>query len=67
MENELEFLEKRIVSDQKKVEELHFKAENDKLAAKLHDIYQSYRDAGFSEDQSFWMLAQLVKKALKNC
>lgn len=67
MDKEIDFLKKRIKGDKEQVRKLKFKKENDKLASMLKDAYQSYRDAGFSEDQSFWMVAQIVKKAFKNC
>ena len=67
MDKEIDFLRKRIKGDKERVRKLKFKKENDELASMLKDAYQSYRDVGFSEDQSFWMVAQIVKKAFKNC
>ena len=67
MDKEVDFLRKRIKGDKERVRTLKFKKENDELARMLKDAYQSYRDVGFSEDQSFWMVAQIVKKAFKNC
>ena len=67
MDKEVDFLRKRIKGDKERVRTLKFKKENDELASMLKDAYQSYRDVGFSEDQSFWMVAQIVKKAFKNC
>lgn len=66
MASEIDFLEKRIKEDRDRVQELKFKEENEKVADLLRVAYQSYRDVGFSEDQSFWMVAQIVKKAFKN-
>lgn len=67
MAQEIDFLEKRIKEDRDRVQELKFKEENEKLADLIRVAYQSYRDAGFSEDQSFWVVAQIIKRAFKNC
>ena len=66
MANEIDFFKKRIREDREKVRELQFKEQNDEVARLLRTAYQSYRDAGFTDEQSFWMIAQMVKKAFKN-
>lgn len=63
MESEINFLEKRMKEDRKTVEELLRKEENDKAAQQLHDVYQSFVDKGFSEEQAFYLLAEIIKKA----
>ena len=63
MENEINFLEKRMKEDRKTVEELRRKEENDKAAQQLHDLYQSLVDKGFSEEQAFYLFVKMVKKA----
>ena len=66
MENELEFLENRIKADTKACEELRLKQENEKAAKYLRDIYTAYINEGFSEEQAFWIVAQLIEKAFKD-
>lgn len=65
MERELEFLEKRMIEDKKTIEELRRKEENDKAAQQMHDRYQSLVDKGFSEEQAFYLFAEMVKTALE--
>lgn len=64
-ESEINFLEKRMKENRKVVEELRRKEENDKSAQQLHDVYQSLVDKGFSEEQAFYLLAEMIKKAWK--
>ena len=66
MENEISFLEKRMIEDKKTVEELRRKEENDKAAQQMHDLYQSLVDKGFSEEQAFYLFYELVKVAWHN-
>lgn len=63
MENEIDFLEKRMKEDRKTVEELRRKEENDKAAQQMHDLYQSLVDKGFSPEQAFYLFVEMVKKA----
>lgn len=63
MENEINFLEKRMTQDRKTVEELRRKEENDKAAQQLHDLYQSLVNKGFSEEQAFYLFVEMVKTA----
>lgn len=61
MENEISFLEKRMIEDKKTIEELRRKEENDKSAQQMHDLYQSLVDKGFSEEQAFYLFVEMVK------
>ena len=63
MESEIKFLENRVKEDKKTIEELRRKEENDKAAQQLHDLYQSFVDKGFSEEQAFYLFMEMVKTA----
>ena len=60
------FLAKRIRRDKEELERLRFKEQNDEAAQKLHDIYQSLVDKGFTEEQAFYIFYEAVKAAWGN-
>lgn len=64
--NELDFLQNRINSDYKKRDELIHKQQSEELAKKIRNIYDSFIEHGFSDEQAFWFVANMVKKAFKN-
>lgn len=61
--DEIEYLQKRIKEDTKKVEEAKRKAEYENAAQKIHGLYQSFIDSGFSEEQAFYLVFEMVKSA----
>ena len=65
VENEINFLEKRMDGDAEKLKELRAKERNDKFAADLRSIYDSLVGQGFSDEQAFWILAQAVMNIFK--
>ena len=67
MENEIKFLTNRVSEDKKKIEELRYKEENEKLAAAMKAVYDSFIEKGFSDEQAFWVVAQFIKRSFKNC
>ena len=66
MEEELDFLNKRIKADRKKREELETKKASDEAAKKLHDYYNGLLESGFTEEQAFRLLVEIVKVAFNN-
>ena len=60
------YLEKRIESDKAELERLREKERNDQTAEKLHSIYQSLVDKGFTEEQAFYIFYEAVKAAWGN-
>ena len=63
---EKEFLINRITNDRKALEEVKEKEQYEKCAKQLRTAYQSFVDEGFTEEQAFWFVAQIIKKAFKN-
>lgn len=59
------YLEKRIKEDTEELNRLREKERNDATAQKLHDIYQSLVDKGFTEEQAFYLFCEAVKAAWK--
>lgn len=57
------YLEKRIKEDTAELNRLREKERNDQTAQKLHDIYQSLVDKGFSEEQAFYIFYEAIKFA----
>lgn len=57
------YLEKRIKEDTEELNRLREKERNDHTAQKLHDIYQSLVDKGFTEEQAFYIFYEAVKAA----
>lgn len=57
------YLEKRIKEDTAELNRLREKERNDQTAQKLHDIYQSLVDKGFTEEQAFYLFYEAVKAA----
>ena len=57
------YLEKRIKEDTEELERIREKERNDATAQKLHDIYQSLVDKGFTEEQAFYLFYEAVKAA----
>lgn len=64
--SEKEFLKSRIAKDQKSLKEQEEKEQYEKVAKQLKTAYDSFVAEGFSEEQSFWFVAQIIKKAFKN-
>ena len=58
-----EYLESRIREQRAELSNLREKESNDKWAAKLHAIYQSLVDKGFTEEQAFTIFLEVFKKA----
>ena len=59
--DDIETLKKRIANDKKSIEELRFKEKNNKAAEQIHNLYQSFVDKGFSDEQAFYLLVEMVK------
>ena len=57
------YLENRIRADKAKLERLRAKEQNDAAAQKMHDLYQSLVDKGFTEEQAFYLFYEMVKAA----
>ncbi len=57
------YFEKRIKEDTEELERIREKERNDATAQKLHDIYQSLVDKGFTEEQAFYLFYEAVKAA----
>lgn len=60
------YLENRIKADRAELERLREKEQNDQTAEKLHGIYQSLVDKGFTEEQAFYIFYEAVKAAWGN-
>ena len=57
------YLEKRIKEDTAELRRIQENEQNEKSAQKLHDIYQSLVDKGFTEEQAFYIFYEAVKAA----
>ena len=57
------YLEKRIKEDAEELQRIREKEQNDATAQKLHDIYQSLVDKGFTEEQAFYLFYEACKAA----
>lgn len=61
---ELEYLESQLADISKRVDE---EKENKKLkdfADYLHKLYKHFLDAGFSEEQAWWLTGQMFLKGI---
>lgn len=65
--SEVEFLKNRIAKDQKSLKEQEEKEQYEKAAKQLRTAYNSFVEEGFTEEQAFWFVTQIIKKAFKNC
>lgn len=67
MENiDIEYLQKRVKRDTDEINRIREKEQNDAVAEKLHDMYQSLVDKGFTEEQAFYIFYESVKAAWHN-
>lgn len=63
---EREFIENRINKDMNALREIEEQEQYQRCAKQLRTAYKSFVDEGFTEEQAFWFVAQIVKKAFKN-
>lgn len=64
MENtDIEYLQKRVKKDVDEINRIREKEQNDATALKLHDMFQSLVDSGFTEEQAFFIFYEAVKAA----
>ena len=62
--SELEYYKQEANRLAEKIEEEEAKEGLKKLAEKMHDIYQAFVDAGFSDEQAWWMTGSMFAKAI---
>jgi glucose-6-phosphate 1-dehydrogenase len=64
MENtDIEYLQKRVKKDLEEINRRQKQDANFSNAMKLHDMYQSLVDSGFTEEQAFFIFYEAVKAA----
>jgi hypothetical protein len=61
---ELEYLKGKLADTEAEIERAERKADMDNLAKYVHDLYQSFVDAGFSEEQAWWFTGTLFQNEL---
>lgn len=62
--SELDYYKQEANRLAEKIEEEEAKAGMKRVAEKMHDIYQAFIDAGFSEEQAWWMAGSMFAKAI---
>ena len=61
---ELEYLKGKLADTEAELERAERKADMENLAKYVHDLYQSFVDAGFSEEQAWWFTGTLFQNGL---
>lgn len=62
--SELEYYKQEANRLAEKIEEEEAKRDLKMVAEKMHEVYQAFIDAGFSEEQAWWMAGSLFAKAI---
>lgn len=63
---ELEYLKGKLADTEAEIEREERKANMENLAKYVHDLYQSFVDAGFSEEQAWWLTGTSFQNSLHN-
>ena len=63
---DIDYLQKRVKKDVDEINRIREKEQNDVNAQKLHDMYQSLVDKGFTEEQAFYIFYEAIKAAWHN-
>ena len=62
--SELEYYKSEVTRYQKKIEEEQARENMKEIAEKMHALIEAFLEAGFNEDQAWWMTASLYGRAI---
>lgn len=62
----LEYVESKLKADQDEYEREKRRDENRQMAEEMHDIYQSFVDAGFSDEQAWAIFQGMAAVAIQS-
>lgn len=63
---ELEYLKGKLADTEAEIEREERKADMENLAKCVHDLYQAFLGAGFSEEQAWWLTGTSFQNILHN-
>lgn len=62
---ELEYLKGKLADTEAEIEREEDKVDMKNLAEYVHDLYQSFLDVGFNEEQAWWLMGTSFQNSFK--